>query len=136
MHRSRRFGKHLRGLRNPSKGRGLEGPTDPRNGDGGWNSLGIIILPEPRAACSGCSAMRAAGELASAAGDAWQLGQDLIDRPLEAAEVRIAGVVPYIDPQQLQAMTAAFMTDRRCRSQSPPAALAALIVHQSHQRAP
>ena len=53
----------------------------------------------------------AAGELTSSARDAWQLGQDLIDRPLEAAEVRIAGALPYIDPQQLQAMTA-FMTDR------------------------
>lgn len=53
----------------------------------------------------------AAGKLAAAAGDAWQLGQDLVDRPLEAADVRIVGAMPHIDSAQLVAMRA-FMTER------------------------
>jgi hypothetical protein len=53
----------------------------------------------------------AAGEISSAAARAWDLGQDLVDKPLAAAEVRIAGALPHIDTRQLSAMRA-FMTDR------------------------
>lgn len=52
-----------------------------------------------------------AAALSDAAGDAWRAGQDLVDDPLEAAGVRIAGVAPAIDTGQLLAMRA-FMTDR------------------------
>lgn len=53
----------------------------------------------------------AAAEISTAAGDAWQLGEDLVDRPLEAAGVRAGAAVPAIDVRQLQAMRT-FMTDR------------------------
>lgn len=52
-----------------------------------------------------------AATLATAAGTAWQAGEQLIDAPLEAAGIRVAGVAPAIDTRQLFAMRA-FMTDR------------------------
>ncbi len=53
----------------------------------------------------------AGAEISSAAGKAWQLGQDLIDKPLAAGDVRIEASLQAIDVRQLQAMRA-FMTDR------------------------
>ena len=54
---------------------------------------------------------QAAAQISTAAGDAWQLGQDLIDKPLLAGGVRIEAALGAIDVRQLQAMRA-FMTDR------------------------
>ncbi len=53
----------------------------------------------------------AAATLSTRAGDAWQLGIDLVEKPLEAGGVRIIGAAPLIDTRQLSAMRA-FMTDR------------------------
>lgn len=53
----------------------------------------------------------AAGKISGAAGDAWQLGQDLAEKPVEAAGIRVAATLPMLDTRQLQAMRA-FMTDR------------------------
>lgn len=54
---------------------------------------------------------QAGARISSAAGQAWELGADLVDAPLEAAGVRIAAVVPQISTTQLRAMRA-FMVDR------------------------
>ena len=54
---------------------------------------------------------QAAAGISTAAGDAWQLGQDLVDRPLIAGGVRLEAALGAIDVRQLQAMRA-FMTDR------------------------
>lgn len=53
----------------------------------------------------------AGDEISSAAGKAWDLGQDLVDRPLAAGGVRLEASLARIDVRQLQAMRA-FMTDR------------------------
>jgi hypothetical protein len=45
------------------------------------------------------------------AGNAWDLGVGLIDEPLEAGGMRIAGLLPDIDTRQLLAMRS-FMVDR------------------------
>lgn len=52
-------------------------------------------------------------EISSAAGRAWQLGEDMIDEPLDAAypAARVASALPAIDTVQLTAMRA-FMVDR------------------------
>lgn len=55
---------------------------------------------------------RALGEISEAMGDsarghvaeAWRLGQDLVDLPIEAGGVRIAAVLPEIDTRQLVAI--------------------------------
>ena len=54
---------------------------------------------------------QATARISTAAGDAWQLGQDLVDKPLLAAGVHIEASLGAIDVRQLQAMRA-FMTDR------------------------
>ncbi len=54
---------------------------------------------------------RAATMISTAAGQAWEAGQALIDAPLLAAGFRIDGMVPLLDTRQLVAMRA-FMTDR------------------------
>jgi len=54
---------------------------------------------------------QAGAEISTAAGKAWQLGQDLIDKPLTAGGLRIEASLAKIDVRQLQAMRA-FMTDR------------------------
>lgn len=54
---------------------------------------------------------RAAAKVSTAAGQAWEAGQALIDMPLSAAGLRIDGLVPVLDTRQLIAMRA-FMTDR------------------------
>ena len=61
-------------------------------------------------------AMREFGDAASArvstaAGAAWEAGQALIDAPLAAGGIAIAGAAPVLDTRQLVAMRA-FMTDR------------------------
>lgn len=53
----------------------------------------------------------AAAKVSTAAGDAWRLGQDLAEKPLEAAGIRVAAELPMLDTRQLTAMRA-FMTDR------------------------
>ncbi len=53
----------------------------------------------------------AAAEISTAAGTAWQLGQDLVEKPLAAGGVRVEASLQAIDVRQLQAMRA-FMTDR------------------------
>lgn len=53
----------------------------------------------------------AGSTIGTAAGDAFQSGQDLIDKPLEAGGVRLSGVLPRIDTQLLMAMRT-FMSDR------------------------
>src|SRR5690348_2801342 len=35
--------------------------------------------------------------ITKAAGDAWELGRELVDAPLEAAQVRVLGVAPVLD---------------------------------------
>lgn len=54
---------------------------------------------------------RGAARAGSAIGRAWELGENLIDAPLEAGGVRVAGVLGRIDTRQLQAMRS-FMVDR------------------------
>lgn len=54
---------------------------------------------------------QAAARVSTAAGQAWEAGQALIDAPLAAGGVRIDGLVPLLDTRQLVAMRA-FMTDR------------------------
>jgi hypothetical protein len=54
---------------------------------------------------------RGAARAGSAIGRAWELGEDLVDAPIEAAGVRVAGVLGRIDTRQLQAMRS-FMVDR------------------------
>lgn len=62
---------------------------------------------------------RAIAELNNATGTAiggsadraWELGRDLVDEPLEAGGIRVAGIAPRLDTRQLLAMRA-FMTDR------------------------
>lgn len=50
--------------------------------------------------------------IGTAAGESWQAGKDLMDKPLEAAqEASIVAIMPHLDTQQLNAMRA-FMTDR------------------------
>ncbi|WP_119304964.1 phage minor head protein [Dongia deserti] len=56
----------------------------------------------------------ASSRLGSAAGQAWQAGIDLVDKPIEAAggaRFRLDGVLGEIDTRQLRAMRS-FMTDR------------------------
>ncbi len=45
------------------------------------------------------------------AGQAWQLGTAIVDEPLEAGGIRIAGLMPDIDTRQLLAMRT-FLTDK------------------------
>lgn len=54
---------------------------------------------------------QAAAQISTRAGEAWQLGQDVIDQPLLAGGVRVEAALGAIDVRQLQAMRA-FMTDR------------------------
>jgi len=54
---------------------------------------------------------QAATNLDASAQDMWQAGLDLVDRPLAAGGISIAGVLPQIDTRQLDAMRA-FMTER------------------------
>jgi hypothetical protein len=49
--------------------------------------------------------------ISSAAGRAWELGENLVDAPLEAGGVRVAAFAPAIDTRSLSAMRA-FMIDR------------------------
>ena len=49
--------------------------------------------------------------ISSAAARAWQLGEDLVDAPIEAAGVRVAGVLPRLDTRSLTAMRS-FMVSR------------------------
>lgn len=53
----------------------------------------------------------AGAKISTAAGDAWTLGQALADKPIAAAGIRVAGILPMLDTRQLMAMRA-FMTDR------------------------
>lgn len=52
-----------------------------------------------------------AARASSAIGRAWELGEELVAAPLEAAGVRVAGVLPRIDTRQLSGMRA-FLVDR------------------------
>lgn len=53
-----------------------------------------------------------AAVIGTAAGESWQAGQDLLDKPLQAiGGASIVGVLPRIDTRQLTAMRE-FMTDR------------------------
>lgn len=54
---------------------------------------------------------QASANLDTNAQSMWQAGLDLVDQPLAAGGLRIAGVLPQVDTRQLQAMRA-FMTDR------------------------
>lgn len=54
---------------------------------------------------------QAAAKVSTAAGQAWEAGQALVDAPLAGAGLRIDGLVPLLDTRQLIAMRA-FMTDR------------------------
>lgn len=53
----------------------------------------------------------ASAQISTAAGRAWQLGQDLVDRPLAAAGISAQISLQALDVRQLVAMRA-FMTDR------------------------
>jgi hypothetical protein len=52
-----------------------------------------------------------AARISGAAGRAWELGEQLVDTPLEAGGVRLAAFAPAIDARSLSAMRA-FMVDR------------------------
>lgn len=72
------------------------------------------LLPQLQASVR--QALTAIGEqmgstVSNAAGQAWQAGLDLVDAPLAAGGVQVAGLLPAIDTQQLVAMRT-FMTDR------------------------
>lgn len=54
---------------------------------------------------------RAAAELASQAGTAWEAGQASVDAPLAAGRLVVMGAAPVLDTRLLTAMRA-FMTDR------------------------
>ncbi len=54
---------------------------------------------------------QSAGVVSGALGKSWDLGQALLDRPLAAGGMRIAGVMPHLDTGLLTAMQA-FGTDR------------------------
>lgn len=54
---------------------------------------------------------RAAATVSTAAGQAWEAGQALVDAPLAAGGFRLDGIAPLLDTRQLVAMRA-FMTDR------------------------
>lgn len=54
---------------------------------------------------------KGASFIGTAAGTAWQAGQDLIDKPLDAGGIRIAAMIPHLDTNQLMAMRT-FMADR------------------------
>jgi len=54
---------------------------------------------------------QAGATLSNSAGQAWQLGLDLIEKPIEAGGLRISAVLPAVDTRQLVAMRH-FMTDR------------------------
>jgi len=54
---------------------------------------------------------QAASGISSAAGEAWEAGQELIERPLAAGGIRVLGAAPAINTQQLFAMRT-FMADR------------------------
>lgn len=54
---------------------------------------------------------QAAARISTAAGQAWEAGQALVDAPLAAAGFRIDALAPLLDTRQLVAMRA-FMTDR------------------------
>jgi len=54
---------------------------------------------------------QAAGVVSGSADKAWQLGIDTLDKPIAAAGLRLSGVMPHLDTQQLLAMRN-FMTDR------------------------
>lgn len=53
----------------------------------------------------------AAPAIGKAADRAWELGRDLVDDPLEAGGIRVAGIAPRLDTRQLLAMRS-FMTER------------------------
>lgn len=53
----------------------------------------------------------ASSRLGTAAGRAWEAGQQLIELPLEAGGIRVGAMLPTVDTRQLQAMRA-FMVDR------------------------
>lgn len=53
----------------------------------------------------------AAAQISTAAGSAWTLGADAVERPLEAAGMQIRAVLPSLSVRQLLAMRA-FATDR------------------------
>ena len=53
----------------------------------------------------------AGAEISTAAGKAWEAGAAVVDKPIEAAGIRLAGVLPMLDTRQLLAMRA-FMVDR------------------------
>lgn len=54
---------------------------------------------------------QAGARLSTASGQAWQLGQDLVDEPLNAGGIRVAASLQHLDTAQLSAMRA-FMTER------------------------
>ncbi|HYE35465.1 phage minor head protein [Methylocaldum sp.] len=54
---------------------------------------------------------KSAGVIATKSGEAWALGQAMIEKPLEAGGIRIIGELPMLDTRPLVAMRT-FMTDR------------------------
>lgn len=54
---------------------------------------------------------KSAGVIATKSGEAWALGQAMVDTPLEAGGLRISGMLPMLDTKPLLAMRT-FMTDR------------------------
>ena len=59
----------------------------------------------------GTFSQEAGAQISGAAGRAWELGQDLVDKPLEAAGFQVRSAMQAIDTRQLQAMRS-FMTGR------------------------
>lgn len=54
---------------------------------------------------------RGSSRAGSAIGRAWELGEDLVDAPIEAGGVRVSPLLPRIDTRQLQSMRT-FLVDR------------------------
>ncbi len=52
-----------------------------------------------------------ATKLSQSANTSWQMGLDLVDQPIAAGGIRIAGMLPHVDMGQLKAMRT-FMVDR------------------------
>lgn len=79
-----------------------------------WQSFHLTNLKKNVASALDAMERAASSKLGSAAGQSWQAGVDLVDKPLAAAggpRFRLDGVLGEIDTRQLRAMRS-FMTDR------------------------
>lgn len=82
-----------------------------RNSPSEWQAWYLPQLQQTITRAMATFSAGATAVISQAAGKAWQAGLDLIDNPLAAGGINIAGLLPEIDTKQLAAMRT-FMTDR------------------------